>query len=70
MPGNRLARIRALVTDDLGRAWSLNSGQTAGTGTEWHSSWRYRRPGPGGTRLSVEFRRDDVPVARCELALA
>ncbi|NKY05801.1 hypothetical protein HF998_02215 [Cellulomonas hominis] len=69
MPGDRLARLHANVIDDLGREWTLVAGQTAGTGSEWHSVWRYQRPGRGGEHLTVRFSVDDDPTAEVEISL-
>jgi hypothetical protein len=69
MPGNLLARVLVTVTDDSGNQINQLDGQAAGTGTEWHSEWRFARPPTGARGLILQFDVDGVSTGRCELRI-
>ena len=69
MPGNLLARVLVTVTDDSGNQITQLDGQAAGTGTEWHSEWRFARPPRGAQELVLQFDVDGISTGICELPI-
>ncbi|WP_152231026.1 hypothetical protein [Georgenia ruanii] len=56
MPGDlALSPVKAIVVDDMGTEYRLESGRVAGDGTEWSASWVYvPEPPVGAQRLQLQ----------------
>ncbi|MFC6019826.1 hypothetical protein ACFP2T_26920 [Plantactinospora solaniradicis] len=69
-PGEQFGNVALAVSDDIGTAYHLVSGQTGGMGTEWEVRWSFR-PTPPATagRLTLDFTPPAGESVRVELPL-